>query len=127
MFTNRSTVLPQSGTQPDIKPSIQTDIQPGIHPDIQPDIQSGTQSDTHTFVNFIHSYSDLHGYLAVACCVVGVASCLVNIVVLTRPHMRSALNLILTSLAVMDLCELSSYTVYAAYWHIYTPGRCQSR
>lgn len=64
-------------------------------------------------------YDVIHGYLAVTCCVLGVVSCIINIIILTRPHMQSPSNLILTTLASIDLVELCSYGVHAAYWYIH--------
>ena len=65
---------------------------------------------------------------------ISIVSCVVNIAVLTRKHLRSPLNFILTVLAVTDLFELTSYATSATYWDIYVahfstpnpdPGYCR--
>ena len=59
---------------------------------------------------------EIHGYLELALCVVGVACSLANICVLTRSSMRSPLNVVLGTIAVVDCWELTAYAVHASYW-----------
>ena len=61
---------------------------------------------------------DVHGYLSLSICVLGIVSNALNIVVLTRPHMRTPLNLVLTALAAVDMAGLTCYAVFALHFHV---------
>ncbi|GFR78591.1 FMRFamide receptor [Elysia marginata] len=67
----------------------------------------------------------MHGYLAVAVCLFGIISNLLNIVVLTRKHMRSPTNFILTALAIADILTMSPYVVMATYFYIIYRPLCE--
>ncbi|CAF0751939.1 unnamed protein product [Rotaria sp. Silwood1] len=51
-------------------------------------------------------YRNYHGFISSAVCIFGLTCNLFNIIVLTRPLMRSSTNTILTSLALSDLLKM---------------------
>lgn len=61
------------------------------------------------------SYSKIHPYLSLVVCVFGCIANILNIVVLTRPEMRSPTNAILTGLAIADFCVMIDYIPFALY------------
>ncbi|GAB1601329.1 sex peptide receptor-like [Argonauta hians] len=65
-------------------------------------------------------YEKGHGYISVAVCIFGVISNILNIFVLTRKHMISPTNYILTALAIFDMFTMSTYIPYATYLYIFT-------
>ncbi|KAH9494504.1 hypothetical protein Btru_042294 [Bulinus truncatus] len=71
-----------------------------------------------TFERLSQSYQGIHGYFALIVCVFGIISNILNIIVLTRRHMRSPTNLILTALAIADMLTMSPYVVLAIYLYI---------
>lgn len=64
---------------------------------------------------FGQSYQRVHGYLSVMVCIFGIVSNLLNIIVLTRRHMSSPTNFILTALAIADTLTMSTYPIFAIY------------
>lgn len=72
------------------------------------------------FMLFSLQYSTYHGYISSSICVFGVVSNILNIIVLTRRHMISPTNLILTALALADVMTMSVYLVYALYFYVFT-------
>lgn len=78
-----------------------------------------------TLVQMSRYYQQMHGYLAVAVCLFGIISNLLNIVVLTRKHMRSPTNFILTALAIADILTMSPYMVMATYFYIIYRPLCE--
>ncbi|CAH0394927.1 unnamed protein product [Bemisia tabaci] len=74
----------------------------------------------HRFHNTYRSY---HGYMSLVVCLFGSIANLLNIIVLTRPDMRSPTNSILTGLAIADLLVMIEYIPFS--WHMYI--RKQSR
>ena len=64
-------------------------------------------------------YQGIHGYLSIVVCTFGILSNLVNVAVLTRPHMFTPTNCLLTAIAVADLMTMASYLPYAAYFYCY--------
>ncbi|XP_076472287.1 G-protein coupled receptor dmsr-1-like [Babylonia areolata] len=78
-----------------------------------------TQEELHAFHKW---YSGVHGYLSLLVCLFGIPMNLINITVLTRPHMRTPINCILTWLAVFDLCTMASYLPFALHFYcIHSP------
>lgn len=63
-------------------------------------------------------YSTVHAYVALAVCAWGVAANLANIIVLTRPSMITATNVILTWLAVADLLTMSFYIPFLVHFYL---------
>ena len=54
-------------------------------------------------------YGSIHGYTSLVVCLLGVALNFFNIIVLTRKHMISSTNAILTALAVSDFMAMIVY------------------
>ncbi|KAL8560634.1 hypothetical protein ACOMHN_062879 [Nucella lapillus] len=76
--------------------------------------------------NALHSlhkwYAGVHGYLSLLVCVFGIPMNIINITVLTRRHMRTPINCILTWLAVSDMLTMASYLPFALHFYcIYSP------
>lgn len=68
--------------------------------------------------DFAREYAKYHGHLSAIVCVFGLLANLANIVVLTRKNMHSSINMILTWLAVADLCTMLSYFPVAVHFYI---------
>ncbi|KAL8578577.1 hypothetical protein ACOMHN_015033 [Nucella lapillus] len=73
---------------------------------------------------FGQSYQKIHGYFSVVVCVFGIISNVLNIIVLTRKHMKSPTNFILTALAIADMLTMSTYPIMAIYLYIITSPDC---
>jgi hypothetical protein len=71
-------------------------------------------------MKFNRNYMKYHGYISSVICLFGVISNIVNIIVLTRRHMVTPTNCILTALAITDMMTMSIYFVYAVYFYIVT-------
>ena len=68
---------------------------------------------------FSNSYRPIHGWLSTGVCLFGIPSNLLNIIVLTRPHMISSpTNLILTGLAASDLLTMLSSLLFSFYFYV---------
>ncbi|KAK0062335.1 G-protein coupled receptor [Biomphalaria pfeifferi] len=85
-----------------------------------------------TFERLSKAYQQIHGYFAVCVCVFGIISNILNIIVLTRRHMISPTNMILTALAIADILTMSTYVVMATYLYIlnepiFTKPHCHSK
>ena len=63
-------------------------------------------------------YAHIHGYVAVIVCSFGAIANILNIIVLTRKHMLSSTNYILTALAISDFLIMLTYLINAAYFFI---------
>ena len=59
--------------------------------------------------SFSQTYESIHGYLSLVICLLGIALNFFNIIVLTRKHMISSTNAILTTLAVSDFIAMFVY------------------
>ena len=70
-------------------------------------------------VRFSAWYQGVHGYVSIAVCLFGIASNLMNIVILTRKNMISPTNHLLTALATADVMTMMSYLPYAAYFNCF--------
>ncbi|VDM28688.1 unnamed protein product [Toxocara canis] len=63
------------------------------------------------------SYAPVHGFICVAICAFGIVTNLVHVLVLTRPSMRcSAVNCVLTAVAICDMGTMASYLVYICHF-----------
>lgn len=69
---------------------------------------------------FFVNYGKVHGYVADVVCIFGVISNILNVIVLTRRHMITPTNCILTALAIADFLTMLTYLVYATYFYIVT-------
>ena len=58
-------------------------------------------------------YREVHGYIAVVVCALGIILNILNIVVLTQKEMRSSVNWILCALAVSDGLTMATYLPFA--------------
>ncbi|KAK7105543.1 G-protein coupled receptor dmsr-1-like [Littorina saxatilis] len=72
------------------------------------------------------SYKRVHGYLSVTVCIFGIVSNVLSIIVLTRKHMRSPTNFILTALAIADILVMSTYPIMAIYLYIISSDSCMT-
>lgn len=61
---------------------------------------------TNSLVRYKTLYRNYHGIISSFVCIFGLTCNLFNIIVLTRPLMRSSTNTILTSLAISDLIKM---------------------
>ncbi|XP_069121970.1 G-protein coupled receptor dmsr-1-like [Argopecten irradians] len=82
----------------------------------------GNISVTETFRNealekVSANYMYYHGYVSLVVCLFGIPSNLINITVLTRRHMRTPINFILTWMAVSDLLTMISYVPFAVHYY----------
>ena len=80
----------------------------------------GLEQEETMMTSFSKNYGHLHGYIANIVCIFGVISNILNIIVLTRKHMITPTNCILTALAIADLLTMLTYLVYATYFYIAT-------
>lgn len=68
-------------------------------------------------------YMTIHGYLSLFVCFFGIPTNVINITVLTRKHMQTPINCILTSIAVFDILTMTSYVPFALHFYChYPPG-----
>jgi len=67
---------------------------------------------------FSRRYRDVHGYIAVVICILGVIANMANIVVLTRRKMISSTNVILTWLAVADLLTMAIFLPFCLHFYV---------
>ncbi|XP_059164780.1 G-protein coupled receptor dmsr-1-like [Physella acuta] len=66
------------------------------------------------------AYSSLHGVISLIVCAFGIPMNVLNITVLTRKHMRTPVNCILTWLAVFDLLTMVSYVPFSLHFYCLT-------
>ncbi|RUS79613.1 hypothetical protein EGW08_012613 [Elysia chlorotica] len=62
-------------------------------------------------------YAGYHGYLSLFVCMCGIVTNTFNVTVLTRRHMRTPVNQILTALAVSDIITMLSYVPFAVHFY----------
>ena len=70
--------------------------------------------------DFYQKYGEIHGYIAIVVCTFGTIANILNIIVLTRKHMISPANFILTALAMSDFLIMLTYLIFATYFFILT-------
>ena len=68
-------------------------------------------------MKFKFEYGGYHGYISVVVCAVGIVCSLLVIAVLTRQHMLTPSNYMLTALAICDLTTMVSYIPYAIQFY----------
>ncbi|KAK3704962.1 hypothetical protein RRG08_017754 [Elysia crispata] len=66
---------------------------------------------------FSNWYAAYHGYLSLFVCMCGIVTNTFNVTVLTRRHMRTPVNQILTGLAVSDIITMLSYVPFAIHFY----------
>uniref|UniRef100_A0A183BZI3 G_PROTEIN_RECEP_F1_2 domain-containing protein n=1 Tax=Globodera pallida TaxID=36090 RepID=A0A183BZI3_GLOPA len=75
--------------------------------------------------SFQQSYGQVHPYLAAVLCVVGTLMNAVTVLVLSRPSMRSPVNVLLSAVAVCDIVVMSSYLVFVVHFLLTAASRCE--
>ncbi|KAL4226465.1 G-protein coupled receptor [Mactra antiquata] len=83
-------------------------------------------STENPIIEFHISYGKVHGYISNIVCIFGVLSNILNIIVLTRRHMITPTNCILTALAIADFLTMLTYLVYATYFYIATEPKWEA-
>jgi len=78
---------------------------------------SATNDGDSWLLRFAVEYSRYHGYISVVVCVLGIVCSLLVIAVLTRRHMLTSSNYMLTALAICDLITMLSYVPYAIQFY----------
>ncbi|KAK3587310.1 hypothetical protein CHS0354_011292 [Potamilus streckersoni] len=73
--------------------------------------------ESETLRTLSSKYADWHGYISLVVCALGVPLNLINITVLTRKHMQTPINCILTWLAVSDMLTMISYIPFAIHFY----------
>ena len=67
-------------------------------------------------------YMNFHGYFSLFICCFGISTNIINIKVLTRKHMQTPINFILTWMAVSDILTMCSYVPFALHFYcVYPP------
>jgi len=96
----------------------------------KPEVESASNYSSATngadswLLRFAVEYSRYHGYISVVVCVLGIISLFLGIIcsllviaVLTRRHMLTSSNYMLTALAICDLITMLSYVPYAIQFY----------
>uniref|UniRef100_A0A5S6QW59 G_PROTEIN_RECEP_F1_2 domain-containing protein n=1 Tax=Trichuris muris TaxID=70415 RepID=A0A5S6QW59_TRIMR len=78
-----------------------------------------------TLNQFHLRYQHVHGHLCIGLCLFGIVTNIVNFIVLTRSHMRSASNMFLAIIALIDMSLMVLYLVYIARFVVIEEDRCQ--
>ncbi|XP_060565265.1 G-protein coupled receptor dmsr-1-like [Ruditapes philippinarum] len=74
-------------------------------------------SDVSDLDIFSMRYSKWHGYISLLICALGIPLNILNIIVLTRSKMRTAINFILTCIAICDMTTMLSYVPFAVHFY----------
>lgn len=74
--------------------------------------------DLNTLHKFSVDYGKVHGYISLLVCFFGIPTNVINVTVLTRRHMQTSINLILTWMAVSDMLTMVSYVPFAIHFYI---------
>ncbi|CAJ0582643.1 unnamed protein product, partial [Mesorhabditis spiculigera] len=88
-----------------------------------------TNNNTREFIESLKTfhkfYAPIHGYLCLGLCVFGMLTNLVHVAVLSRPTMRnSAVNCLLTAVAVCDLGTMCTYLIYLCHFVVFKGNKC---
>ncbi|XP_071146993.1 G-protein coupled receptor dmsr-1-like [Mytilus edulis] len=83
------------------------------------DIWTGSQLNDHdALTTFSLAYGKSHGYVSLLVCFFGIPTNIINITVLTRKHMQTSINLILTWMAVSDMLTMVTYVPFVVHFYI---------
>ncbi|CCD65612.1 G-protein coupled receptors family 1 profile domain-containing protein [Caenorhabditis elegans] len=86
---------------------------------------NSTQAFLRKLAHFQRWYQPIHGYVCVLICVFGIFTNFVHVAVLSRPNMRnSAVNCILTAVAVCDIGTMASYLIYIIHFVLRRNNSC---
>ncbi|ETN82117.1 hypothetical protein NECAME_08167, partial [Necator americanus] len=70
-------------------------------------------------------YAPIHGVVCVGLCVFGILTNIVHVIVLSRPTMRnSAVNCVLTAVAICDIGTMASYLIYIVHFVVRRRTTC---
>jgi len=87
-------------------------------PEVESDNNSSlTNEGRSALTRFALEYGRYHGYISVVVCLLGIVCSLLVVAVLTRRHMLTSSNYMLTALAVCDLITMLSYIPYAIQFY----------
>uniref|UniRef100_A0A0K0CXM3 G_PROTEIN_RECEP_F1_2 domain-containing protein n=1 Tax=Angiostrongylus cantonensis TaxID=6313 RepID=A0A0K0CXM3_ANGCA len=76
-------------------------------------------------ISFNLLYAPIHGIVCVGLCVFGILTNIVHVIVLTRPTMRnSAVNCLLTAVAICDIGTMASYLIYIVHFVVQRRTTC---
>lgn len=78
------------------------------------------ETDTSDLSLFYKRYVEIHGYVSTFLCSFGLLLNFINIIVLTREHIRSATNCFLSVIALADMLGLCFYLIFSVYCYIIT-------
>ncbi|VIO98476.1 Uncharacterized protein BM_BM6043 [Brugia malayi] len=74
---------------------------------------------------FQRTYSPVHGFICIVICTFSIGTNLIHILVLTRPNMRcSAVNCVLTMVAICDMGTMGSYFIYICHFVLFKDTTC---
>lgn len=91
-----------------------------LYPNVDHTTIADINSEESGMMDLFRRYAEVHGYVSGVVCIFGVISNILNIIVLTRKHMISPTNCILTALATADMLTMLTYLIYAIYFYIAT-------
>jgi len=86
-------------------------------PEVESENNSTATNDESLLMRFAFEYHRYHGYISVVVCAIGVVCSLLVIAVLTRQHMLTPSNYMLTALAICNLTTMLSYIPYAIQFY----------
>lgn len=74
---------------------------------------------------FQKTYSSVHGFICMIVCTFSIVTNLIHVMVLTRPAMRcSAVNCVLTAVAICDMGTMASYFIYIYHFVLFKNTSC---
>lgn len=72
------------------------------------------------------SYSSYHSFISVAICIIGVLANSINVIVLTRPNMITPVNVLLVTMALLDMLVMSSYLIFTIHFNFMSFRLCET-
>jgi hypothetical protein len=78
-----------------------------------------TCGNSSTWLMFVENeYGTFHGHVAIGMCVISILMNIANVIILTRRHMVSPTNTLLTAIAFVDILKMFTYMFYAYFFNI---------